>query len=217
MSSSHPLRAVSIRRDRASSPSAASQIHTGGFLGRLHRMGKTSLKNLRRSARQTGAMAKPPANGAERPCRARQTCRWCRYSGKGEREARGHLPPPQRGSCWALDALGLRRGMGGLQSQPGRKILLAGKKSLHCACFLPCLRGLRDHGNSLGRRVVTAYGFILAPFVKNSYLPGGGRMPGASIRKDRGLCASKSNTSPRPPPSTLHCRPLVGQHRLRPL
>lgn len=44
MSSSHPLRAVSIRRDRASSPSAASQIHTGGFLGRLHRMGKTSLK-----------------------------------------------------------------------------------------------------------------------------------------------------------------------------
>ena len=141
MSSSHPLRAVSIRRDRASSPSAASQIHTGGFLGRLHRMGKTSLKNLRRSARQTGATAKPPAKGTERPRKTRQMCQGCRYSRKGEREARGHLPPPQRGSCWALDALGLRRGMGGLQSQPGRKILLAGKKSLHCSCRLPCCEG----------------------------------------------------------------------------
>ena len=141
MSSSHPLRAVSIRRDRASSPSAASQIHTGGFLGRLHRMGKPSLKTLRRSARKTGAMAKPTAKGAERPCKAWQTCPWCRCSGNGEREARGHLPPPQRGSYRALDALGLRRGMGGLQSQPGRKILLAGKKSLHCSCRLPCCEG----------------------------------------------------------------------------
>ena len=94
MSSSHPLRAVSIRRDRASSPSAASQIHTGGFLGRLHRMGKTSLKTLRRSARKTGAMAKPPAKGAERPCTARQTCQGRGYSRNGGVKAREHRRSP---------------------------------------------------------------------------------------------------------------------------
>ena len=109
-----------------------------GLLGTLAPYGQNISETLRRSAGQTGAMAKPPAQGAERPCKAWQTCQGCRCSRKGEMEARGHLPPPQRGSCWALDALGLRRGMGGLQSQPGRKILLAGKKSLHCACRLPC-------------------------------------------------------------------------------
>jgi len=69
-------------------------------------------KTLRRSAGKTGTMAKPPAQSTERPCKARQPCRGCRYSGKDEREARGHLPPPQRGSYRALDALGLRRGAG---------------------------------------------------------------------------------------------------------
>ena len=147
MSSSHPLRAVFLRRDRASSPSAASQVRTGSFLGRLHRRSKTSQKSLRRGAGKTGETAKLTTKGPERPCKARQTCQWCRCSRKGGREARGHWPPPQRGSYRALVALGLRRGAGGLQSQPGRKILLAGKKSLHCSCFLPWW-GLRDHDNS---------------------------------------------------------------------
>lgn len=52
----------------------------------------------------------------ERPHRTRKTCREYEYSGKGEREARGHDPPPQRGSYRALDALGLRRGVGVRQS-----------------------------------------------------------------------------------------------------
>ena len=94
-------------------------------------------------------------------------------------------------------------------------LLVKSRYTVHVSCPGKRVKGPRQQPSH--RRVVTAYGFILAPFVKNSYLPGGGRMPGASIRKDRGLCASKSNTSPRPPPSTLHCRPLVGQHRLRPL
>jgi len=147
MSSSHPLRAVFLRRDRASSPSAASQVRTGSFLGRLHRRSKTSQKSLRRGAGTPCVTVKVPLQGPERPCKARQTCQWCRCSRKGGREARGHWPPPQRGSYRALVALGLRRGAGGLQSQPGRKILLAGKKSLHCSCFLPWW-GLRDHDNS---------------------------------------------------------------------
>ncbi|MBN6742381.1 hypothetical protein JKG47_18045, partial [Acidithiobacillus sp. MC6.1] len=92
---------------------------------------------LGRGAGMSGVLTQRPARAVERHGKEGQACQRCEYSEEGEREARGHVPPPQRGSYRALDALGLRRGMGVLQSQPCRRILLAGKKSLQCACRLP--------------------------------------------------------------------------------
>ena len=90
-------------RIEAPARSAASQARTTDG-GRLNPRASTS-GPLGRGARMAAA-------GAERPCGARQACRGYGYGGKGERAARGHLPPPRRGSYRALDALGLRRGAG---------------------------------------------------------------------------------------------------------
>ena len=87
-------------RTEATARSTASRTRTTGR-GRLSPRAQHPNK--------LGRYARMPAAGTERPCRARQTCRGCGYSGKGRREARGHFPPPRQA---ALDALGLRRGAG---------------------------------------------------------------------------------------------------------
>ncbi len=103
-SNPHPPRLNSYRgRIEAPVRSAASQARTT-HRGRLNPRAQ--------HPKQLGRSAGMPASGTKRACRAQQACRGCEYSGKGEREARGHLPPPQRGSYRALDALGLRRGVG---------------------------------------------------------------------------------------------------------
>jgi len=137
-------------------PSSPGGFHTAGsglipqrsksdshrrLLGTLAPYGQNISETLRRSAGQTGAMAKPPAQGAERHCKARQTCQGCRYSGKGERAARGHFPPPQRGSYRALDALGLRRVMGVSpvrRKKKQRQLPRYGSKALWTCYNFPC-------------------------------------------------------------------------------
>jgi len=69
--------------------------------------GQRTLEPPRSTPKQLGRSARLAATGTERPYRAQQACQGYEYSGKGERGARGHDPPPRQA---ALDALGLRRG-----------------------------------------------------------------------------------------------------------
>ena len=110
-SNPHPPRLDPYRgRIEAPARSAASQTRTTDR-GRLN----PRAQHPERLGRSAGM----PAAGTERPCRAWQTCRGYEYSGNGEREARSHGPPPQRGSYRALVALGLRRGVGCSPAQKG--------------------------------------------------------------------------------------------------
>ena len=157
--------------------------------------------------KQLGRSARMAAAGTERPCRAWQTCRGYKYSGKSKGEARSHDPPPQRGSYRALDALGLRRGVGFSpvrRKRKQRRLPRYGLKALWTCYNFPCSYLVcRLRGPRLGvgepampwRRVPT---IALTTENSHSVRLGGraGGMPKASIRKDRGLCASGANTKP---------------------
>ena len=161
-------------------------------------MGKTSLKPYGGARDRPGRWQSRPRRAQKGPARRGKRARGVDTA---ERE-KGRL----EATCHPRNVAHVGRSMrsayvGGWgscsRSQVERFCLLVKSRyTVHVAH--PVMSGLRDHGNGPARRVVTAYGFILAPFVKNSYLPGGGRMPGASIRKDRGLCASGADISPKP-------------------
>jgi hypothetical protein len=144
--------------------------------------GQRTLEPPRSTPKQLGRSARMPAAGTERPCRARQTCRGCKYSGKVRREARDHFPPPQRGSYRALDALGLRRGAGDFLRWGLRSDFLLWYS---CSSLVPCLlpSGLRDHSAGFlgGRPVRVAQADRILPLALrgNPYPLGGGGFPPA--------------------------------------